>query len=172
MGPSTTTAATTAPTTASTPATAGADSRPLVLVAVDFSQPSQHATAWALNYAQAVGARVHLIHVVEPQWRIADFRAGNDDIRAELDMVFSAAETQLAAIAGSAREQLGTIEEHLTIGRPAAEIVQMATELGADLIVIGTHGHSGLARLFIGSVAETVVRKAPCTVVTVKTPQR
>jgi nucleotide-binding universal stress UspA family protein len=59
---------------------------------------------------------------------------------------------------------------HLTEGDAATEIIRLAKELGCDLIVMGTHGRSGLRRLLMGSVAEEVVRKAHCPVVTVKSP--
>jgi nucleotide-binding universal stress UspA family protein len=61
------------------------------------------------------------------------------------------------------------VEHRLEYGDPAAVIVKVAEEIGADLIVMGTHGRTGLRRLLVGSVGEWVVRKAPCPVVTVRT---
>ena len=62
------------------------------------------------------------------------------------------------------------MERRLVKGLPAAEILRVANESGCDLIMMGTHGLSGLAHLFMGSVAELVMRKAPCPVLTVKAP--
>jgi nucleotide-binding universal stress UspA family protein len=62
------------------------------------------------------------------------------------------------------------VERRLEEGDPIGEILRAAAEVPCDLIVMGTHGRTGLARLLMGSVAEEVVRKAPCPVVTVKTP--
>ena len=66
------------------------------------------------------------------------------------------------------RESIGHISRHFTNGSPADEIVNTAGSIGADLIVVGTHGRTGFRRAVIGSVAERVVRNAPCTVVCVK----
>lgn len=62
------------------------------------------------------------------------------------------------------------MEHHLEYGDPAAVILKFAREIGADLIVMGTHGRTGLRRLLMGSVAEQVVRKASCPVLTLRTP--
>jgi nucleotide-binding universal stress UspA family protein len=88
---------------------------------------------------------------------------------------------RIAAIRGQARQQLDAfarkhfaalerIREDVRDGDTAAEILRAATDAGCDLIVMGTHGRTGLGRLLMGSVAEQVVRKAPCPVVTVKAP--
>jgi nucleotide-binding universal stress UspA family protein len=66
----------------------------------------------------------------------------------------------------------GGVEHRLEQGDPAAEIVRVAEELPADFIVLGTHGRTGLLRLLMGSVAEEVVRKAPCPVLTIRVPLR
>jgi nucleotide-binding universal stress UspA family protein len=63
------------------------------------------------------------------------------------------------------------VEQRLAEGDPAAEILHLATDTGCDMIVLGTHGRTGLDRLLMGSVAEQIVRKAPCPVLTVKAPQ-
>jgi nucleotide-binding universal stress UspA family protein len=63
------------------------------------------------------------------------------------------------------------VEHQLKAGDAVAEILSMARHLPCDLIVLGTHGRTGLDRLLMGSVAEQIVRKAPCPVLTVKTPQ-
>ena len=70
----------------------------------------------------------------------------------------------------SAREAGMTVERRLAEGDPAMEIPEAARQIGGDLIVLGTHGRSGLRRLLMGSVSEEVVREAPCPVLTVKTP--
>jgi nucleotide-binding universal stress UspA family protein len=63
-----------------------------------------------------------------------------------------------------------TVEYHVVEGEPAAEIVRFAVERKADMIVLGTHGRTGIGRFLLGSVAEQVMRKAPCPVLTVKMP--
>jgi nucleotide-binding universal stress UspA family protein len=75
---------------------------------------------------------------------------------------------QLANV--QSRDPNVAVEHHLKEGDPSTEILQYAQQIKCDLIVMGTHGRSGLGRLFLGSVAEQVLRKAPCAVLTVKTP--
>jgi nucleotide-binding universal stress UspA family protein len=67
-------------------------------------------------------------------------------------------------------EKVPVEHQLLFVGDPAAEILRVAQAVKADLIVLGTHGRTGLGRLLMGSVAEQVVRRAPCPVVTVKAP--
>jgi universal stress protein A len=141
---------------------------PKVLVAVDFSASSRQAAAWAYDYAQGSDCEVHLLHVVERLWHLDDMRADNDKVMAELDQVFEDARATLGTMAASARERVGKVVEHVAMGRPDDEIARLARDMDARLIVMGTHGHTGLERVLVGSVAESVVRKAPCTVVTVK----
>jgi nucleotide-binding universal stress UspA family protein len=141
-----------------------------VLVAVDFSASSRRAAAWAYAYARTLNCEIHLLHVIERQWHLDHLKAGNDRIMSELDQVFEGAKVELATMAAGARAQVGKVFEHVAMGRPDREIVRLAGDMGADLIVMGTHGHTGLERVLVGSVAEYVVRRAPCTVVTVKAP--
>jgi nucleotide-binding universal stress UspA family protein len=75
---------------------------------------------------------------------------------------------QLANV--QSRDPNVAVEHHLKQGDSATEILQYAQQIKSDLIVMGTHGRSGLGRLFLGSVAEQVLREAPCAVLTVKTP--
>ena len=144
----------------------------VVLVAIDFSALSRRALHWALEYARQQPCHLHTVHVVEKRWRAADLRADIDALRAELVDVHDAAVAELAplvdAIDDEARARVGSLHEHVTIGDPAAEVVALAGELGADLIVVGHHGGDALTRLFTGSVAQKVVRDAGCPVVVVK----
>jgi universal stress protein A len=139
-----------------------------ILVAIDFSAPSRRAAAWAYTYAGTLKCQVHLLHVIERQWHLEHLKADSDRVMAELDQVFEGAKAELANMAIGARAQVGTVLEHVAMGRPDHEIVRLARDMDADLIVMGTHGHTGLERILVGSVAESVVRRAPCTVVTVK----
>jgi universal stress protein A len=144
----------------------------LILVGIDFSTPSRRALAWALEHGRRTGAALHTVHVVERRWRLADLRRDHEALRAELHEVHAAAMAELAPLVGEAeRAQLGPLREHVTLGDPAGEIVALADELGADLVVVGNHGGDALQRLLTGSVAQKVVRDAACTVVVVKAPR-
>ena len=100
--------------------------------------------------------------------QLSDLSAGIDALKAELEEIRAEAESQLSQLTSDTKVSVGTLKQHVATGKPAAEIVRVATELGVDMIVMGTHGLTGVERVIIGSVAEQVVRKAPCTVVTVK----
>ncbi|MBE7449091.1 MAG: universal stress protein [Kofleriaceae bacterium] len=146
----------------------GASSGPrAIVVALDFSPPAQRALAWALDHAVA-GDELHLVHVVERRWRLADLRPGAGEVTRELAEVEALAAAELRRHAEAARGRVPRIHEHVAVGRPADELVRLAGELGAHAVVIGSHGHDAVSRLFVGSVAERVVRAAPCTVVVVK----
>jgi nucleotide-binding universal stress UspA family protein len=118
-----------------------------ILVAIDFSAASERALAAARDYARTFGARLHLLHVVPPT---TDPRPSPG----------------LEALAASIRDGL-TVETAVTAGLPAAQIVRYAERRGVDLVVVGTHGRTGVTRALLGSVAEAVVRSAPCPVLTV-----
>jgi nucleotide-binding universal stress UspA family protein len=142
----------------------------LVLVPVDFSETSRRALAWAFDYATRAPCELHLLHVIDDQWfdvlreRLPD-RASQEiwavdkEVKEELERMVPSAES---------REEIGRIYHHVSRGRPAAEILRIAEKLEAEMIVMGTHGRSGLAHLLIGSVAEKIVRHANCPVVCVK----
>jgi nucleotide-binding universal stress UspA family protein len=125
-----------------------------VLLATDFSPCSETAAEVAVELARREGARLHVLHVASPQDAVA--------ITPELARFAD----QLGA--GTTPPLVKAIE----IGPPAQEIVRYATRNRIDLIVMGTHGRTGLARVARGSVAETVVRTAPCGVLTVKLRER
>jgi len=141
-----------------------------LLVPVDFSEESRRALAWAFDYAQRAPCDVHLMHVFEQRVAAADFSSGHEAVDDEIADVERAAREELDQMAPSEaeRQAVGHISRHFTNGSPAEEIVNTAGSIGADLIVVGTHGRTGFRRAVIGSVAERVVRNAPCTVVCVK----
>ena len=144
-----------------------------VLIPVDFSEPSRMAMAWAFDYAQRAECELHLLHVVDRQVHKGDFKTTTEAIEAQFQDITRAVEEELAAMAPSAEEraQVGKLRRHTATGKPADEIVEVAEKLGTELIVMGTHGRTGVRRAVIGSVAEAVVRHAPCTVVCVKPAQ-
>jgi nucleotide-binding universal stress UspA family protein len=140
-----------------------------ILHPTDFSAHSEYAFRLASSLARDYGARLIVLHVFE---RPLFIHGGVMTAPPEPPPP----EEQRHAI----REQLQRIKppdpavsvEHvLEEGDPATGILQVAQERSCDLIVMGSHGRTGLGRLFMGSVAEKVVRKAPCPVLTVKLPQ-
>lgn len=143
----------------------------LMVVPVDFSKPSLRALHWAFEYATVTSSVIHIVHVVERTVRLGDLMSRDiESLRTELQDVKSSVAEQLQDVApdAEARERIGELHRHVMIGKPAEEICGFAREIDADLIVMGTHGHTGVRRLLVGSVAGKVVREAPCTVVCVK----
>ena len=142
-----------------------------ILVPVDFSESSREALAYAAELAQKFGARIDLLHV----WQAPVFiptatlpEVPNVDANI-VDLVRQNAEEATARALAEARAQGLPVESaRAEPGVPARGIVELAKADGYDLIVIGTHGRTGLSRAMMGSVAEKVVRLAPCPVLTVR----
>jgi universal stress protein A len=138
-----------------------------ILVATDFSAPSEAALAYARELARTFGASLHLVHVVEPVYSslgIDGFLPGP-----EIEATFAeGAHKQLTAMLENGDRAAGAHAVVLTANAIPEAITACASEAGIDLIVMGTHGRSGVAHLLMGSVAERVVRTAPCPVLTVR----
>jgi universal stress protein A len=138
-----------------------------ILVPVDFSEHSREALRYACDLAGRYGAALTLLHVLELPPRTAGpdgyllFEAeAGDALREPLEQQLHLLQQELTA-GGT------TSDARLIPGRPASEIVRAAAEGGYDLVVMGTHGRTGLGRALLGSVAERVVRRARCPVLTV-----
>ena len=139
-----------------------------ILCPVDFSEVSLEAWEYALSVVKECGAAVTLLHVVEPIVAPADFSFG-PLTNAEVEDQMAARATEslegLRAKAGIPSERISVRVER---GRSFTEIVRVAMEEKANLIILATHGYTGITHALLGSTAEKVVRKAPCPVLTVK----
>jgi universal stress protein A len=135
-----------------------------ILVPFDFSGPAQKALAYAVQFADQFNARIRLLYVVEPIVYPPD--AGF--IPVEEPKLVKASRDRLSHVADDSigPERLAGIL--VRTGNPYWEITQAAQELGTDLIIIATHGYSGLKHVIMGSTAERVVRHAPCPVLVVR----
>lgn len=144
-----------------------------VLVATDFSEPSETAVGYARAMCRAFGATLHVVHVFEPLWiTSADIVGGGVSLATMIQGLEDTARKQLdTTVTEADRRELKATPVFVSSESPAREIAKYAAEKHVDLIVIGTHGRSGLSRLLIGSVAEKVVRMAPCPVLTVHHPE-
>ena len=137
-----------------------------VLVPYDGSEFSRKALHHAVSLARWYKAAITLLHVDPRETYVAE--TGGDAWGSPVD----AGERKrmiawLAEIGAAARNADVAVEARVTEGRPTSEIVRVAKEIGADLVVMGTHGRSGFDRLVLGSVTEKVLRHAPCPVLTV-----
>jgi universal stress protein A len=141
-----------------------------VLVPVDFSGDSLNALAYARDLVKPFNAEVVLVHVVEPIYYAApaDMYMTSPNLASIIDEQQRLAAQQLERIAGNLEKKGHRVRTVLKTGSPAQVIIDTAQRTGTDLIVMATHGHTGLAHLFMGSVAEKVVRAAACPVLTVR----
>jgi nucleotide-binding universal stress UspA family protein len=144
-----------------------------ILFPSDFSELSLHALAYARSFAEAYRAELHVIHVVDEAYQYWMALGPNS---------LPVGPTPEELVAASREEIEKFVKEHLgesaartktavLLGRPFMEIIRYARQNAIDLIVLGTHGRSGLKYALLGSVAEKVVRKSPCPVLTIRHPE-
>ena len=139
-----------------------------ILLPTDFSGPARGARDWAVALGRQYGASLTLLHVYQPisyalpEGYVLPTASLLADLEVKLGASLDQAKRDLDAIAEL------RIDTQLVQGVPFAEIVKFAREGRYDLIVIGTHGRTGLRHALLGSVAEKVVRKASCAVLTVR----
>jgi len=143
-----------------------------ILCPVDFSENSDHAMRYAAALAGTFEAELTLLHVVAPMVAaLPGETALPDMLQANIDELTDACRERLEKTVGTLAASGLTVQHKVINGVPFIEIIRYARETETDLIVMGTHGRTGIGHLIIGSVAERVVRKAPCPVLTVKHPE-
>jgi nucleotide-binding universal stress UspA family protein len=136
-----------------------------ILCPVDFSEASREALDVAAGMARKLEASLTLLHVIQmPALAVPDgaFAFPVDAVESAIDKALAEWKKEVVA------EGVHVVHTQRTIGVPFQEILSAAEEGGYGLIVIGTHGRTGLDHLLLGSVAERVVRRAPCPVLTVR----
>ncbi len=143
-----------------------------ILVPTDFSKFSQTALTYAAAFAEKFNAELTLLHVVQDlALFIPDMITVTPPLAPSVDQMTAAAQAAFDRLIQENHLQHLTIQRAVRQGTPFYEIIQAARERDIDLIVMGTHGHSGLAHVLLGSVTEKVVRKSPCPVLTVRHPE-
>ena len=141
-----------------------------ILAPIDFSPDSEKALKYAMRLAQQSDAQLLLLHVTEPLIYTSDFMPPGAMYDWEASALQRANEKLTAAqatVAAGKQKKIGT-EIHVRTGVAHHEITQAAQTLKADLIVISTHGRTGLRHMLMGSTAERVVQHAPCPVLVVR----
>jgi len=141
----------------------------IIVLPIDFSELSQAALPWARRMAAVMDAEIHCVYTVEPP-----------NIYSALDMVPAIPLPTTEELGENAKSQLDSfVSEHLSglepapvthvlIGNPAEQIVAYAHEVGAEMIIMTTHGYSGLSHVVLGSTTETVLRHAQCPVLSIR----
>ena len=143
-----------------------------VLVPIDFSDYSKNSLRYAVNFAKDFNAKIILVYVVEPVIYPPDFSMGQiaiPSVGLELD---KRAEDELDRLATNEIPAGVEVKKIVKTGKPFVEIIETAEEENVDLIIIATHGHTGVEHILFGSTAEKVVRKAPCPVLTLREPAK
>jgi nucleotide-binding universal stress UspA family protein len=141
-----------------------------ILVPTDLSEGAEAALHYACELAAKLEATVHIVHVIAiPALGIPEL--GVAVTSTMIDQLIAENQTAIDALADAHRGRASIGEVVLKTGDPRDVIDQTAQELHADMIVMGTHGRRGISRALLGSVAETVVRSAPCPVLTVRHPK-
>jgi len=145
-----------------------------ILVPIDFSIESLKALRYATDLATRFGAEVLALHVIEPTYvgRAARSFSAQPSVAAYQDAEWRIASADLELLAAELNEEGSRVETMVKRGVPAQVIVDTAKSTPAELIVMGTHGRTGLPHMLIGSVAERVVRLASCPVLTVRRAPR
>ena len=143
-----------------------------ILLPTDFSECANYALSYATSLARQFGARLICVHVVEPVVPTVGYTGITEplpiaDISEQLE---DSATRELPKIAECEECSGLDVEEVIAHGDAAAEIVRVAKERQVDLIVLSSHGRTGLGRILFGSTAEAVVRHASCPVLVVKPP--
>lgn len=157
-----------------------------ILVPIDYSDHSYRALQWGVSLAEKYGAQMLLLHVLPkaveevsthaagwadvPGYYYEGEASGQRPFQSEhivIDLV-AQAQGELYDLIRKEIKETVPVAVKVAVGKPAEEILQVAREEVADLIVMGTHGRTGLRHMLLGSVAESLVRTAPCPVFTVR----
>jgi nucleotide-binding universal stress UspA family protein len=136
-----------------------------ILVPVDFSDCSTKALQYAIPFARQFAAELILLHVVQPFVAIPEMPSV--DAALVQSQMRGAGKRQLDTLRGTIDDEIPS-NTLLRVGSPHVEIINAAKESGIDLIILSTHGRTGLAHVFLGSTAERVVRHAGCPVLVVR----
>ncbi|HPB82998.1 MAG TPA: universal stress protein [Spirochaetota bacterium] len=140
-----------------------------ILVPIDFSDYSRKALQYAKEFALKFSAKMYLIYVFRPIFEDIEVGVINESIQFNNEIEEYAREKLQKLI----QDIIGSdvpVEPVIRMGRPFMEINRAAEEYDIDLIIIATHGHTGVQHLLFGSTAEKVVRKAPCPVLSLREP--
>lgn len=144
------------------------------VVPYDFSEHSRAALQMASDLAQRFESNLHLVHVIQPlTLAYAAYGGPGTAVAAPVGMLElrEVAESALAEVATQVEGECAGVQMHVVESASIPDaICEVARKVGAELLVMGTHGRTGLAHVFLGSVAERTLRQAPCAVLTVQAP--
>lgn len=143
-----------------------------ILVPIDFSEYSKKALHYAIPFARQFNAKIILLYVVEPTIYPADFSFGQIGMPNVENELRVKGEQELNELITGEVKGAVPAEALVKVGLPFVEVVSYAKDEGVDLIIVATHGHTGVEHILFGSTAEKIVRKAPCPVLVVRADER
>jgi len=139
-----------------------------ILFATDFSDSSEHAFQYALSLARKFESRLAIIHVINEPVDLRGFYVPHISFDKLEEEIEQGAQKMMEKFCRTHGQDYPRIETYVVPGIPYDEIIKKGAELAADLIVVGTHGRTGLDHVLFGSTAEKVVRKSPVPVMTIR----
>jgi nucleotide-binding universal stress UspA family protein len=141
-----------------------------ILAPIDFSDYSINSLKYAVSFAKQFQSSIILIYVIEPIVYPPDFSMGQIVLPSVDNEIYPRAVEELEKLAASEAPPEIKVKTIIKTGKPFIEIIETAKEESVDLIIIASHGSSGVEHMLFGSTAEKVVRKAPCPVLTLRDP--
>ena len=143
-----------------------------ILFATDFSDNSRYALTFAISFAQKYDAMLYVLHVIQqPSYPLGMYAEISFDAMDKFSQSISeAVQKEMQTLKEKDLKGCSKFESLIVHGTPFLEILRTAKEKNVELIVVGTHGRTGLDHVLFGSTAEKVVRRAPCPVLSVRLP--
>lgn len=139
-----------------------------ILFATDFSENSEHAFSYALSLAKKFGAKIDVLHVIHELADMTGFYVPHISFDVMEKEMEDAAQENMRRFADEHIKGMADYEIHTRRGKPFVEIIKAAGDFDSDIIIMGTHGKSGIDHVLFGSTAEKVVRKSPIPVLTIR----
>lgn len=141
-----------------------------IVFATDFSENSEHALDYALVLARSFSSRLEIVHIINEPVDLRGFYVPHISFENLEKEIEEGAQKMMEKLCRTKLSDFTNYGATILTGVPYEEIIKKAEEVGANLIVLGTHGRTGIDHFLFGSTAERVVRNAPCPVMTVRLP--
>jgi len=142
-----------------------------ILIPTDFSQPARHAFTYAVDLNRLFGARLYLVHVLQDFTEFSEYNL-SPTILPQLYLEFEqSASNKLEEMVRHIVPEHMHCDTYILHGVPFYEIIQFSRTEQVDLIVVGSHGRTGLKHVLFGHTAEKIVKKSPCPVLSVRHPE-